>query len=99
LWDATTNRITGIIDWEDACIGDPSLDMVGLLGCGATFTERVLAAYTGEVDDTFRQRMAFRADIVPFFEILFGLDKGDDAHLQRGLAGACVNAQRRSERR
>jgi aminoglycoside 2''-phosphotransferase len=97
LWDATTHRIAGIIDWEDACIGDPAMDFVGLLGCGAAFTECVLAGYTGQVDDTFRQRMAFRGDIFPFFGILFGLDKADDARLQHGLAIARAHAQRGTE--
>lgn len=79
--------VVGIIDWGDACIGDAALDFAGLLtGCSRAFVERVLVGYTGEVDETFRQRMAFYGASTPFHEVLFGLTTDDREHLTQGLA-------------
>jgi aminoglycoside 2''-phosphotransferase len=79
--------LSGVIDWGDAAIGDPAIDFVGLLAdCGTAFAERVLAAYQGQVDATFRRRMQFYLRAVPFHEILFGAATGIEEHVRRGVA-------------
>lgn len=79
--------VSGIIDWGDAAIGDPALDFTGLLDdYGADFAELTLAAYRGEVDPAFRERMAFYRFVMPFNEILFGLRTGLQPHVDAGLA-------------
>jgi aminoglycoside 2''-phosphotransferase len=78
--------VNGIIDWEDATLGDPALDFVGLLYMGGWEpVEEVLSAYEGTVDDTFRQRMSFYLGAIPFHQIRFGLETKDDNHVQDGL--------------
>jgi aminoglycoside 2''-phosphotransferase len=86
LYDAARGALAGIIDWGDAGIGDPALDFVGLLGdYGQAFAEATLAAYLGERDAAFWQRVRFYEAAAPVHEMLFGLRVVDEAHIRRGL--------------
>lgn len=86
LCDPVTGRLSGIIDWGDASIGDPALDFTGLLcDLGREFAERVAASYQGDIDATFWRRAEFYGRLAPFHEIRFGQVDGDASHLQRGL--------------
>jgi aminoglycoside 2''-phosphotransferase len=88
LCDPATATISGVIDWGDAAIGDPAIDFVGLLDdCGTDLTERVLAAYAGDIDVTFRSRMGFYLHALPFNDILFGAATGDAELVAQGVAG------------
>jgi aminoglycoside 2''-phosphotransferase len=79
-------EITGIIDWEDSCIGDPAIDFTGLYwDCKEKFTKRVLADYNGKVDKTFWERTIFYYKIGAFHEISYGQLINDDAHIENGL--------------
>ncbi len=86
LCDLDRGLITGIIDWGDACIGDPALDFTWLLDYGSSFIREVLGSYKGTIDRTFLQRATFYSRIGSFIEILFGLDTGDETHIRQGLA-------------
>ena len=80
-------RLTGVIDWGDASIGDPAQDFIGVYRTlGADFARRVHAHYARRVDSTFWRRVRFYAAIVPFFEIIFGSLEGDEGHVAAGLA-------------
>ena len=85
LCNVDEETLTGIIDWGDACIGDPALDFTWLLDYGNTFIEEVLGSYKGVIDGTFLQRAIFYSRIGSFFEILFGLDTYDNVHIKQGL--------------
>jgi aminoglycoside 2''-phosphotransferase len=86
LCDAEQGLVAGIIDWEDAAIGDPALDFVGLhCDVGREFAEQVLSGYQGQVDKTFWPRVIFYSSIIPFYEIQFGLTTGNKAHVDHGL--------------
>ena len=79
-------RVTGILDWEDACTGDPALDFVGLFQAGGEdFVRLVLAAYPGDLGVNFWARLYFYTKITPFYEVLFGLDEGDPLRIEAGL--------------
>jgi len=81
------DRVVGIIDWSDATIGDPALDFAGLFhDIGECFTDRVLARYTGEVDESFRRRIRFYARIIPFHDLRFALVTGDEDLRRNALA-------------
>lgn len=85
LCDRDRGRVKGVIDWEDAQFGDPALDFTGLLGdCGEVFTERVLEGYGGDMEGDFMLRTRNYLDVVPFYEILYGLDF-DRPHVKYGL--------------
>jgi aminoglycoside 2''-phosphotransferase len=86
LCDPGQGSVAGIIDWGDAAIGDPAIDLAGLLlDCGAGFAQRVLATYEGEVDRTFWSRVVFYARIVGGLEALYGRLVDDESHVDRGL--------------
>ena len=57
-------RLTGLLDWTDAALGDPAFDLIVLLAWrGWGFVERVLDAYRLPVDPGFRRRVAFFARV------------------------------------
>ena len=86
LFDPSSMRISGIIDWEDACLGDPALDFAGLFTLvGSAALDAILPAYTGEKHQNLYRRTAFYASIVPFHAMRFGLETGSEAILRRGI--------------
>jgi aminoglycoside 2''-phosphotransferase len=90
LCSSSRRLINGIIDWEDAVVGDPALDFTGLfITGGLEAVESILSGYRGQADETFFQRILFYASIVPFHEIKFGLLTNDANHLQRGINTLC----------
>jgi len=71
----TDNRgsLTGVIDFGDACIGDPAIDIGGLLAyVDALFAEHVQAAYErlrGVSDGDVMRRARLLAASTPFFTV------------------------------
>lgn len=45
LIDPTTGRLSGVLDFDEASIGDPAWDLATQLHCGHTFAEFVFEAY------------------------------------------------------
>ena len=85
LCDPATGDLTAVIDFEDAGPGDPTSDFCGLRAeLGPAFVDAVLAAYTGPADPRFRARIAFRAHVVLFHELLYGLEYSAPAHTAHG---------------
>jgi len=98
LFEVEGDQVTGVIDWEDAAIGDPAFDFTGLLAdYGPGFARQVLAAYEGPLDDGFLSRASFYRDIGPNYEVLFGLDCSLPAYVSAGLAGLRAVAGRLAE--
>ena len=83
--DPEGGRITGIIDWEDAAVGDPAFDLTGLLDYGPEFVHEVLAAYGGPRDGGMLDRARFYRDIAPCHEVLYGLECDLPQHIAAGL--------------
>ncbi len=87
LCDPARGKITGIIDWGDAVIGDPAIDFTGLYwDCGEKFAKKALAKYDGTVDDTFWERTVFYYKIGGFYEIEHGMVTDDEVHIKKGLS-------------
>ena len=81
----------GVIDFEFAAVGDPTLDFIGIwLAGGPDITESVVAAY-GPVDDDFWFRLRFYAAMGSVHAIIYALDH-DDPDLR-------VDASRRLDER
>lgn len=81
-------RVTGVIDWGDAMIGDPALDFAGFAGLGgAALVGRLLAGYDRSADDRLPARAAWYARLGPFHELRFGLRMSLEGHVAAGLAG------------
>lgn len=69
-------RLAGVIDWGDAMVGDPALDVAGVLNTyGPAFTSAVLERYVecgGVLDDDVQRRARFYVDVVPVFLVRYG---------------------------
>jgi aminoglycoside 2''-phosphotransferase len=80
-------RLTGVIDWGDAAIGDPAVDFAAFAGqCAPAALDELLATYGRAVDDTFLQRAAWYARLAPYHQLYFGLKTDDRAMVAQGLA-------------
>ena len=77
----------GVLDWQELAIGEPAADLAWRLHARPAEGERVLAAYGGAPDASFRARAAFRFVLMPFHDVVHGLDTGDGALVEVGLAG------------
>jgi aminoglycoside phosphotransferase (APT) family kinase protein len=83
-------QVTGVIDWSDACLGDPALDFAWLLhGTNEEFATRLLDAYGEErgSDPDLRARALFYHRLGPWHEVLFGLKHGRTEFVESGLEG------------
>ncbi len=79
-----TGRVTGILDWADTFVGDPALDFAGLFEVNKALGERVLRHF-GDVDTGFRNRIDWYVRMIPFYEILWGIDQGSEKFKTTGL--------------
>ncbi|QJY46104.1 phosphotransferase [Pseudonocardia broussonetiae] len=81
-------RLTGIIDWSDAAVTDPALDLARLLrDFGPAFLDAVLDAY-GEDGPELRHRTAFFARCAALEDLAHGRDTGREEYsraAERGL--------------
>jgi aminoglycoside phosphotransferase (APT) family kinase protein len=90
------HTLSGVIDWSDAQVGDPAIDLAWLLhGTPREFGSRVLDAYPGNVDG-IEQRSLFWHRLGPFHEVVYGLDRGDDGFVESGLEGITARLALRS---
>ncbi len=76
LLDPVRRRVTGIIDFGDACLGDPAYDV----------SHAVLPFYKGKVDPAFKERQLFYRHLNPYIAIVFGLDHADPLLVEYGLS-------------
>jgi aminoglycoside 2''-phosphotransferase len=77
--------LAGVLDWEDLSVGDPVGDFAWLLHSRPSDGERALGAYGGTPDPTFLERGAVRFFLMPFHEVVYGLEVDDPAHVTSGL--------------
>jgi len=85
IYDRTSGRLNGVIDFSFAALGDPAFDFAGLLSSyGQAFVERCQASYTGL--ERMLERVRFYWGTFALEEALFGYENGDEAALQAGLA-------------
>lgn len=79
--------VTGIIDWSDAAIGDPALDLglirrdLGRLGFDAALRS-LPATASGQPRPVFAARALFHARVRTLEDLAFGLDAGSAEHLR-----------------
>lgn len=82
----TGGLITGVIDWTDARIGDPAVDLAWLVhGTDDEFAAAVLAGYPAN-DPAMVERARFYYQVVPWHVLLFGLEEGRTELIDNGLA-------------
>jgi aminoglycoside 2''-phosphotransferase len=86
LWDDTKNRPTGVIDWEDLCLGDPAFDLTGLTLLGSDRLRAWTRARRSDRDSTFEERLAFYRAIQPLHGVLYAAETGDRNLFQARLS-------------
>lgn len=75
---------TGVIDWGDACFGDPAFDLTGLYSdFGRSFAENICRRV--ELPSSYLERCEFYVMIIPFYEALYGLEVENTDRLENGL--------------
>ncbi len=84
LVNSERSHLLGVIDFGDARVGDPALDFVVFNGA---FGDAVLAAYDGEVDETFVYRSRAYLQIGPFHEVIYGQETDQPEFVASGLEG------------
>jgi aminoglycoside phosphotransferase (APT) family kinase protein len=78
--------ISGVIDWTDARVGDPAIDLAWLL-YGAPPAVAAAVAESYGVDGPTRRRARAWHRLGPWHEVLYGLGSGPDEFVASGLAG------------
>ena len=79
-------RVVGVIDWSDARIGDPALDLSWCLnGTPEVVSAAVAGAYGA--DHGTRERSCFYHRLGPWHEVVYGIDTGQDGFVASGLEG------------
>jgi aminoglycoside 2''-phosphotransferase len=84
LINKATLRLTGVIDFGDACVGDPALDFAGM---PPPLREAALRSYARPADGALPARADVYLRIGPFHDVLYGLHIDEQAHVAAGLAG------------
>ena len=82
-----TGDLTGVLDWEEAGVGDPVWDFAWWLHAMPSVGNRMLGAYGGAPDAAFFARARACYLMMPFHEVVFGLDGGLDAFVASGVGG------------
>jgi aminoglycoside 2''-phosphotransferase len=80
-------RITGIIDWTDACIGDPAKDFVGVLAIAGWATVRRMLRDYGMANAGFEERLGFYTWVAPLHDILYGVATNQREYVTAGRDG------------
>lgn len=84
LYDPESVRISGIIDFSEAGLGDPAVDLAGLSLYGAEFLEDVFAVYPEMVG--MAERARFYRSTFALQEALAGARDNDPQALEHGLS-------------
>jgi aminoglycoside 2''-phosphotransferase len=96
LYDSATRSLTGVIDWSEVSIGDPSVDLAGVLHWGGDrFLDMVLSTYRGPADDGTLDRARYRAACRGMGDIVFGMEMGRDDYVAAGVRALNFSIQSR----
>ncbi len=86
----SSERVTGMIDWSEARVDDPSIDLSShLMVFGEAGLSRLLSEYEaagGRTWPKMAQHTAERLALSPVSYALFGLESGEEAHLSAARA-------------
>src|SRR6266702_3945229 len=81
-----SGRVVGVIDWSDACVGDPALDLAWCLNGSASEVARGVASIY-HADAATRVRAATYHQLGPWYEVVYGLKTGQERLVDSGMEG------------
>ena len=88
LMDDDGTTVAGLIDFEDATIGDPTIDFVGIyVTYGMEAVKRVRDCYVCELDEQFEHRLLFYTWMASCHEVIYGVEEGRPDLVEDGMAG------------
>lgn len=89
-----SERVTGMIDWSEARVDDPSIDMVShLMVFGEAGLAKLLLTYEaagGRIWPRVEHHTTERLAVWPLTYAIFGLESGDESHLAAARAQLIV---------
>ncbi len=88
LIDRSTKAMTGVIDFGNAGVGDPALDLAALMapvGYGEGFVRQLAPHYP--LEEPALERARFYVSTFALDEALYGVEHGDTQAFEAGLAG------------
>lgn len=86
LYDSAGSSLAGVIDWSDVSIGDPSVDLAGVLHWGGdSFLDVVLFSYRGSADKGTLARARYRAACRGIGDIVFGIEMDRREYVAAGV--------------
>jgi aminoglycoside phosphotransferase (APT) family kinase protein len=95
LLDETGDQVTGVIDWGDVSIADPTVDFVGIFTWGGeSLVRAVLANYDGPVDERVIERLPPWSAFQAVQDIKFGLDNSQPEIVEHGVRALQNELQR-----
>lgn len=86
LVDDSTGRVTGLIDFEDATLGDPAIDLVGVLASLGEHATRDLIRHYGEPAPSW-ERLQFYFWMGSVHAIRYGVETGEPEIIADGING------------
>ena len=82
--------LAAVLDWSDAHVGDPAMDLTWFVQClGVPAAREALAAYVpppGLDAETLWRRAVAHATVQPVHAVLYGLDRDDASYVRGQLA-------------
>jgi aminoglycoside phosphotransferase (APT) family kinase protein len=79
-------RVVGVIDWSDARVGDPAIDLAWCLHGTPKDVAGALARVYG-VDPNVTERALFYHRLGPWYEVIYGMNTGADRFVASGIEG------------
>ncbi|MBA2273700.1 MAG: phosphotransferase [Actinobacteria bacterium] len=79
-------RVVAVIDWSDARVGDAALDLAWCLN-GTPAGVATSVARTYGVDANLRERALFYHRLGPWYEVVYGLETGQERFVASGIEG------------
>ena len=80
-------RLAGVIDWEEVAAGDPASDFAWLVHEKPLIGARVVQAAGVRHDAGWSARALFLYVLMPFHEVIYGLQNGQQLFVETGVRG------------
>lgn len=84
-YDPSTNRVTGIIDFGSAALGDPAVDLSALSWYGDTFVDALLKRHPALAAPGLRSRAVFYQSTHALQQALWAIRVGDVGEFEDGI--------------
>lgn len=86
LYEAAVGSISGVIDWSEVAIGDPSIDIAGVFHWGGRrVLDTFLSTYRGPADEATLARARYLAACRGIADVVFGIEASRTEYVAAGI--------------